>query len=483
MASPHSGFASQQLSEVADARSPTYATVGPHEEYEYYEPPPASPPPPSQPVPQYDIHPQSYTQSYISPHATSEQARSPQSSIRVNEKDRPLSPSTLARYSEVTSPDPEAIPENLGDKEVYRYKAYPIAAPSSPQQATPPVAGKGICRLPKKWVFAIALLLLCSIIAIAVSLGVVLGTRHTHTSQSAPTPPSATSTSSPTPTGDPDYSIGGAYSPEYYSASGAFNGSGIAIASVNFGDDASIYVFFQKYTGEIVQYISHADGNWDEVTTIATNARNSTPLSAVAYIVDEVATWHLFYIDKESYVRQRISSNESAFETNIWSDGQLNDLNLKANEADMIGLQACYWGNFYGDTDSTYADGFNASRANSSAAPQTGMHLYVRLLNVPWKSKPANVDYSWYATSDTTFDQYSWTNGDSQWKKDQVWENMNGRAGVGCQTWLSGTSKLKRSLPALSRTTRKTGSIDGALVSFLCHDDRPWRYAQYLVER
>ena len=321
---------------------------------------------------------------------TSEHARSPRSSIRVNEKDRPLSPSTIAQYSEVHSPDPEAIPENLGEKEVYRYKAYPTVAPSSLQPATPPVTRKRICGLPKRWFLAIALLLLCAVIAIAVSLGVVLGTRHKHSSQPVPTPPPPTNTSSPTPTGDPDYSIGGAYSPQYYSDSGAFNGSGMAIASVNFGVDASIYVFFQKYTGEIEQYISHADGSWADVTTVAHDARNSTPLSAVAYIVDEVANWHLFYIDKDSYVRQRISSNGSEFQTNIWTDGPLNGLNLKANEADMIGLQACYWGNFYGDADNTFTDGFNVSQGNSSSAPRTGMHLYERLLDLPSNTKPAN---------------------------------------------------------------------------------------------
>jgi hypothetical protein len=187
--------------------------------------------------------------------------------------------------------------------------------------------------------------------------------------------------------------------------------------------DSSIYVYFQHYTGEIRSFIQEADGHWtDSNVVVSSGARNGTPLSAVAYLVNEVATWHIFYIDQDSYVRQRTSSNGSAFQTNIWQDGPLNTLNLKANDADMIGLQACYWGNFYGDSDYTFANGFNATPSNLTSHP-TGMHL-------------------WYADSDTTFQQYSWDTGLIQWVNDnQTWHNMNGHAGVGCQTWESGTSK------------------------------------------
>jgi hypothetical protein len=235
--------------------------------------------------------------------------------------------------------------------------------------------------------------------------------------------PTSTSSSAPTPTADPDITIGGAIDPKYYSDTGAWNGSGIAIASVNFGVDASIWVYFQHYTGEIRAFIQEAAGEWtDSNIVVPSGARNGTPISAVAYIVEEVATWNIFYIDQESYVRQRVSSNGSQFQTNVWQDGPLNDLNLKANDADMIGLQACYWGNFYGDSDYTYADGFNATNPNITVAP-TGMHL-------------------WYADSDTTFQQYSWYTGESQWSSDNItWHNMNGHAGVGCQTWETDTGE------------------------------------------
>ena len=106
-------------------------------------------------------------------------------------------------------------------------------------------------------------------------------------------------------------------------------------------------------------------------------ARNGMPLFAVADIVEEVATRNIVYIDQDSYVPQRASSNSSQFRTNIWQDGPLNSVNLKANDADMIGLQACYWDNFYGDSDYNFSDGFNLANLNIITTP-TGMHIWVR---------------------------------------------------------------------------------------------------------
>ena len=85
----------------------------------------------------------------------------------------------------------------------------------------------------------------------------------TSTSTSSPVPrpgPTPTSSSAPMPTADLDITIGGAIDPQYYSKTGAWNGSGIAIASVSFGVDSSIFVYFQHYTGEIRSFVQEADG-------------------------------------------------------------------------------------------------------------------------------------------------------------------------------------------------------------------------------
>jgi len=224
----------------------------------------------------------------------------------------------------------------------------------------------------------------------------------------------------PTPTGNPAFAIGGALSPEYYSKQGAFNGSGIALASVNFGVDASIYVYYQHYTGEIRSMILEADGSWNDAGTVSTNARNGTPISVVAFVVNDTAQWHLFFINKDNYVTERINSNTSVYQENIWQDGPLNQLDLKASDQDMVGLQACFWGDFYGDSDYSFGDGFNATNETTT---RTGMDL-------------------WYADTETSFKQYSWLDGQSQWSSTEYnWTNQNGQAGVGCYTWATGSTQ------------------------------------------
>ena len=137
--------------------------------------------------------------------------------------------------------------------------------------------------------------------------------------------------------------------------------------------------------------------------------------------------WHVFYIDKNNLVRQKSNSNA----TNVWVDGPVNKLNLQANNAPMVGMQACWYGNFYGDTD--YVNGssgadphgtnpyLNNATAGGSLASEVGMHL-------------------WYGASNTSFEQYGWRYGDDHWTSQKTWKNMNARAGVGCYSWAANTT-------------------------------------------
>jgi hypothetical protein len=73
-------------------------------------------------------------------------------------------------------------------------------------------------------------------------------------------------------------------------------------------------------------------------------ALNATPLSTVQHQLGSQLVWHLFYIDENYYVRERIITNSSTTSpTPIWQDGPLNALNLKAWQSNTIGLQGCYW--------------------------------------------------------------------------------------------------------------------------------------------
>jgi hypothetical protein len=79
--------------------------------------------------------------------------------------------------------------------------------------------------------------------------------------------------------------------PNYISKEGAFNGSGIAIASYSFdkGGYGVINVYYQHWTGQLRKLQLNDDGSWaggDATTIIAVDARNATPISAVAYAMD-----------------------------------------------------------------------------------------------------------------------------------------------------------------------------------------------------
>lgn len=272
-----------------------------------------------------------------------------------------------------TIPEYQMTPDH-GEKEAYyapkvshqtKFEEQPTTPRSDPREDPIPTSTEDKSRrylfgLTKRGFIILIAAIIIVIIAIAVGVGVGVGVSSSHGSSSSKSEGK-----------NPLYSMGGALNPAYYSTQGAFNGSGIALADVNFGLDNSLYVFYQTYQGTIEQLIYRADGTWSFVTQVATDAKNSTPLSTVAYIVESVATWHLFYISNDNILKQRISSNASDFQTNIWSDGPLTELALSVNDADSVGMQACYFGNYYGSLVNYNDAAFGASNATAT----TGMNM------------------------------------------------------------------------------------------------------------
>lgn len=141
----------------------------------------------------------------------------------------------------------------------------------------------------------IGLLVALIVIILGVGLGAGLGVglSKKHSSGSSTSASQANST----------YLIGGAINPAYFSGIGAFNGSGIALASQSFaanvddGTEGSLVMYFQHYTGEIRWMQLSSGGVWlggsiSEV--VANDAKNSTPLSAVSYSQNQTSTWHIF---------------------------------------------------------------------------------------------------------------------------------------------------------------------------------------------
>ena len=100
-------------------------------------------------------------------------------------------------------------------------------------------------------------------------------------------------------------------------------------------------------------------------------------------------------------IKERVKNNETSF----WDDGPLNKAHLIANDADQVGLQAVWSANY----------------------PEGIWHGGMTL---------------WYASSDTTFQQYGWNYGDDSWTKQEEFKDLNGDAGVACYTWESDSSVM-----------------------------------------
>lgn len=283
----------------------------------------SSSPPYSQP-PHYGVDTHAY-----SPHG---EAPSPMQH-RLSNKERPMSP-------ELSSAFPQTVMAAEGDKEVVAYSQ------PQPLPYQRPVDGSGsgnerrILGMKSKWFYGLLALLIVLAIGLGVGLGVGLGTKDSGyvtfhltrstlklfesvsdtcssrarvdfelllTLSSSATPSSSATTSpaaTPSPTANADpYAIGGAIDPNYYTTRGAFNGSGIALASQSFASNlqdaplGSLVMYFQHHSGDIRFQRLTSEGVWvggSQSEIVASDAKNSTPLSAVAYVQNGTSQWHIF---------------------------------------------------------------------------------------------------------------------------------------------------------------------------------------------
>lgn len=123
--------------------------------------------------------------------------------------------------------------------------------------------------------------------------------------------------------------------------------------------------------------------------------------------------FHVFYISKDNKIRQVTQSNDTESSGFYEPNTKLNDLNLEVMDSPAVGMQACWKGDYYGDSDPT---------GNSTLTKEVvkGINLF-------------------YASDPSTFEQYSWNNEDNEWKQEKPWKGKNGHAGVGCYSWGTGT--------------------------------------------
>ncbi|CAD6573250.1 MAG: hypothetical protein ASARMPREDX12_005920 [Alectoria sarmentosa] len=250
-------------------------------------------------------------------------------------------------------------------------------------------------------------LVACLVIGLAIGLGVGL-TRKSSSASPAPANPAPSA-----PTSIPQ---------NFLSTVGAFNGSGIALASESFasGGHGEIVMYFQHHTGQLRSAQLESDGTWqggDITDVVASDAKSGTPIAAVAYARNQIATWHIYYINVNNTITEVINDNT----TNVWRQGPINDLHLQAMDDPNVGLEACWYGSFYSVAAYNHSPVPGQTTTTGNSSDQTvGIHL-------------------WYASNATTFNSVGWTYGDDTWTEQQTFNGYNGHAGVGCYSWGPGS--------------------------------------------
>ncbi|KAF2650858.1 hypothetical protein K491DRAFT_720389 [Lophiostoma macrostomum CBS 122681] len=304
--------------------------------------------------------------------------------------------------------------------------------------------------------YLLGIIILIWVLLLAIGLGVGLGLGLKKDNNHGP----GSGFVDPYCVGNPDYCIGGSLGSNYYTTNGTFNGSGIALATEfwNHQQRKIMTVYFQHWSGDIRWIQLTPQGQWiggTKTEMIATDAKNATPISVVSYAINGTAQWHVFYLDTDDIVRQKQNTNA----TNIWQDGPLNELNLTAYSAPNVGLQACWYGNYYGDSD---ASKFPTNNGQNNTIPfdatTHGMHL-------------------WYPSNESTFIQYGWYEGQEQWAEQHSWPNMNAHAGVGCYSWGPGSTTYAMMVDESSTAEIWWKDTDTNLTSTSAHPINTWENA------
>jgi hypothetical protein len=214
--------------------------------------------------------------------------------------------------SNMDESDKEVVREEVQEVVLSDKLSYALLTQSDWRESDPqkPARSRRICGMTRRifWSLLVAVLFA---IALAVGLGVGLTSKQSNEASSPPSTFDTTSSStlepSATPTASKKLEIGGSVDSSYYTTSGAWNGSGIAYIWQNFTQDwddilssneYSHVVYFQHHTGEIQWMRQTSDYSWkqgpQDLLVVATDARNSTPISAVQHTANGVNYWNVF---------------------------------------------------------------------------------------------------------------------------------------------------------------------------------------------
>ncbi|KAG7006784.1 phosphatidate cytidylyltransferase [Physcia stellaris] len=229
-----------------------------------------------------------------------------------------------------------------------------------------PSLGTPVRRKKKFWIYTIC-------IAVTVAIIVVIPTTVTHVLKHR-----QMSSHSPDPksTAVIDGQSG--------SDSGAVNGS--AISTIDAGTvDGSYHLFYQHFDGEVKHLTSPnpEEGDWGS-RNIISNALSRTPLANAVTSDGSVSTVHLFYLDENMILQEKLYSNTSQ----KWQDGSLGGYKIPISNSSMIALDA-----------------------NSFSFAEHGDLGYIELF---------------YTSNDSSLHQLQWTFGNGLWNDSYTIGESNG---------------------------------------------------------
>ncbi|MCJ1405830.1 hypothetical protein MMC11_009060 [Xylographa trunciseda] len=223
----------------------------------------------------------------------------------------------------------------------------------------PPVGLSNIHNQPQKpsrkpRLLAIIIILVVIAIAVIAAVVTVIEVRNRQSAQSQsvapnlPTTPAPTMTSSAgpspsnTPIGVENNATNSNSSSPLLSTYGAFNSSGLLTMDPSDGTD-QLLLFWQHYNGDLIfsQLLNNAwqtsalgSGNILGVQGVA----NGTSLGGTSYVLNNVLTWSVFYIDNTSTIQNVYKNNL----TNAWTTGSIGSQNFKASSQPGAALSV-YW--------------------------------------------------------------------------------------------------------------------------------------------
>lgn len=139
--------------------------------------------------------------------------------------------------------------------------------------------------------------------------------------------------------------MGGSLDLRYYSTSGAFNGSGIGLGGEFWNKETlkKLNLYFQHYNGDLRWMYLDSNDRWiggSEPYSVASDAKNATPISVVGYILNASSSNASAIVGKSYCSRYLYKASDSSAVANTYVAPRF--LHIAKRLCKRKGLQQCH---------------------------------------------------------------------------------------------------------------------------------------------